>query len=156
MRKRNIAAPELSTRARGNHVTARHSPRHLCRFAARRDHLGAQLLAHRRREDERTHIRASDLEGLTSVLPSQTAIAESAFKHGLNRESIGHAYRHRIIAHPLDSKRPDHYLVIGPDLAGNLIELALSVEAGETVRVFHAMPIRRQHIRMLRRSPGRS
>ena len=67
----------------------------------------------------------------------------SAFKHGINEAAIRHVFHTRIIdvlMEGFDNK----YIVIGFDLAGNLLEVMYNRIGRETVKVFHAMKCRRQ------------
>ena len=87
------------------------------------------------------------------VLHSRThvlRIKDSALRHGLTREVISHAYDMAVDGVVLD---PDHdppkFLVIGPDKAGNLLELiGGDLESGEQV-IWHAMKYRPQHWKLV-------
>ena len=51
----------------------------------------------------------------------------SAFKHGVTIDRIEHAYDHVIVVADLDpDSDPTKVLLIGPDTAGNLLELIAS------------------------------
>ena len=67
----------------------------------------------------------------------------SAFKHGVPAESIAHALTQRLVAVDLDvDGDPPRVLAIGPDLAGNLLEVIWLELAEERMLVIHAMPLR--------------
>jgi hypothetical protein len=65
----------------------------------------------------------------------------SAFKHGVTREDILHAYRNRIHDSQLDDYGYKN-VFIGFNLAGNPIEVFYNPIGDETVKVFHAMDCR--------------
>ena len=67
----------------------------------------------------------------------------SAFKHGVLEESIAHAVTQRLVVVDLDADGdPPRVLAIGPDLAGNLLEVIWLELADERVLVIHAMSLR--------------
>ena len=67
----------------------------------------------------------------------------SAFKHGITINRIKHAYDHVIVVADLDpDSDPPKVLLIGPDAAGNLLELIALVLAGDELLIIHAMPLR--------------
>jgi len=67
----------------------------------------------------------------------------SAFKHGVLVESIAHALAQRLVTVDLDvDGDPARVLAIGPDLAGNLLEVIWLELADERMLVIHAMPLR--------------
>ena len=77
-------------------------------------------------------------------------ITKSALRHRLTREDISHAYDMAIFSDVLD---PDHdppkLLFLGPDGAGNLLELiGGDFESGDRV-IWHAMPCRPQYSKLL-------
>jgi hypothetical protein len=74
-------------------------------------------------------------------------VHRSARRHGVSDESIHHAIEHRLVTRALDED-PPRTLVIGPDLAGNLIELVV-VEFEDVQLVIHAMPLRRKYHSLL-------
>ena len=69
-------------------------------------------------------------------------IHASAYRHGLTADDIEHAWSNSIGFYDID---PDHEptksLCIGPDTAGNLVEL-LYLQLPTDVLVIHAMPLR--------------
>lgn len=68
-------------------------------------------------------------------------IHSSAYRHGLDDETIEHAWEHALGFYDID---PDHdppkSLCIGPDPAGNLLEL-LYLQLDDDL-ILHAMPLR--------------
>ena len=67
----------------------------------------------------------------------------SAFKHGIDEAAIRHVF-HAHITDVLMEGFDNKYIVIGFDLAGNLLEVMYNRIDRETVKVFHAMKCRRQ------------
>jgi len=65
----------------------------------------------------------------------------SAFKHGVKREDIIHAYRTRIRAGLLDSYC-NKYGFIGFNRAGNPIEVFYNPIGEDVIKIFHAMNCR--------------
>jgi hypothetical protein len=69
-------------------------------------------------------------------------IQSSAYRHGLDDEQIRHAWEHALGFYAID---PDHDppkgLYIGPDLAGNLLEL-LYLRLDDDELTIHAMALR--------------
>lgn len=67
----------------------------------------------------------------------------SAFKHGYDEEVIVHAVAHAIVIADLDPDAdPPKVLAIGPDLAGNLLEVVWLELADDVELVIHAMQLR--------------
>lgn len=75
-------------------------------------------------------------------------IHESARKHGVADQDILHAIDHALAIEDV-GEEPDRWLLIGPDRAGNLLEVVvlLTVEADQLV--IHAMPMRPQYRTLL-------
>jgi hypothetical protein len=67
----------------------------------------------------------------------------SAFKHGIDEASIRHTLKIHI-TDVLMAGFDNKYLVVGFDLAGNLLEVMYNRINGETIKVFHAMKCRKQ------------
>lgn len=66
----------------------------------------------------------------------------SAFKHGYGEEAILHAVHHAIVVVDLDPDTdPPKVLTIGPDRAGNLLEV-IWLDLADTELVIHAMELR--------------
>lgn len=66
----------------------------------------------------------------------------SAFKHGYDEETILHAVEHAIVVVDLEPDAdPPKVLAIGPDPAGNLLEV-IWLDLADTELVIHAMDLR--------------
>ncbi len=66
----------------------------------------------------------------------------SAFKHRYDKQAILHALEHALVVVDLDPDAdPPKVLAIGPDPAGNLLEV-IWLELAEVELVIHAMPLR--------------
>ncbi len=74
-------------------------------------------------------------------------VLRSALRHGIQGEDILHAINHAITVEEVGDD-PVRWLVLGPDRAGNLLELVvMDHPAGPAV--IHAMPMRTQYQRLL-------
>ncbi len=73
---------------------------------------------------------------------SETQVSESAYRHGLTIDEIRHAWANAVAFFDIDHEHePTKSLCIGPDTAGNLLEvLYLQLPDGDLV--IHAMPLR--------------
>ena len=70
-------------------------------------------------------------------------IHRSARKHGLDDTVIGHALAHALTVIDLDPEADaPKVLAIGPDRAGNLLEIIWIELADDVDLVIHAMPLR--------------
>ena len=69
-------------------------------------------------------------------------IAPSAHRHGVDEETIIHAFNHAIRAEDLEEGLT---MLVGPDRAGNLYELGV-VDSHDGPLVVHAMPARRTYL----------
>lgn len=69
-------------------------------------------------------------------------IAPSAHKHGVDDETIVHAFNNPIRAEDLDDELT---MLIGPDQAGNLYEIGV-VSSAQGPVVVHAMPARYKYL----------
>lgn len=70
-------------------------------------------------------------------------IHRSARKHGVEETAIFHALEHAIIVVDLEpGSDPPKVLAIGPDQAGNLLEVIWLELADKVGLVIHAMPLR--------------
>ncbi len=77
-------------------------------------------------------------------------IHRSALKHGVTRPQISHATDHLVALADLDPESdPPKVLLIGPDKAGNLLELIALVLQGDELLVIHAMRLRSQFFILL-------
>jgi hypothetical protein len=70
-------------------------------------------------------------------------ILDSARKHGVDDETILHAFENPIFVEDLDEGLT---MFIGPDIAGNLYEIGV-VESDEGPLVIHAMKARPKYLR---------
>lgn len=71
----------------------------------------------------------------------------SARRHGIEDLDIHHAVD-KALAIEDAGEDPDRWLVIGPDRAGNLLEVVVLI-AGEAQIAIHAMPMRPKFRRLL-------
>jgi hypothetical protein len=80
-------------------------------------------------------------------------IHDAALKHGCTRENISHAVDMALYWDVLDyGADPPKQLIIGPDSAGNLLEL-IGGELNDDLWIWHAMPCRPHYLDVLPR-PG--
>jgi len=68
-------------------------------------------------------------------------VHESARKHGVDDPDIHHAIDHALVIEGA-GEEPDRWLVIGPDRAGNLLEVVVLVTTENTQLAIHAMALR--------------
>ena len=69
-------------------------------------------------------------------------ISESAYRHGLTGDEIRHAWANAVAFFDIDREHePIKSLCIGPDTAGNLLEV-LYLQLPDVELVIHAMPLR--------------
>jgi len=73
---------------------------------------------------------------------------DSARKHGVADQDIVHAIDHALAIEDA-GEDPDRWLLIGPDTAGNLLEVVVLITAEGTQIVIHAMPMRDKYARLL-------
>lgn len=73
---------------------------------------------------------------------SGVEIHRSARKHGVADEDIVHAATQYLVACPLDDDSPPRELRLGPDHAGNLLEIVVLLLDDGTELVIHAMRMR--------------
>lgn len=77
-------------------------------------------------------------------------IHRSAGKHGVLEGDVLHAVEHEIVSVDLDPDTdPPKVLVIGPDSAGNLLEVIALVLSDDQLTAIHAMKLRRQFYELL-------
>jgi hypothetical protein len=70
-------------------------------------------------------------------------IHRSARRHGVTDADIRHATGHPLVVIDLDpDSDPPKELAIGPDQAGNLLEVIILVLADDRLLAIHAMPLR--------------
>jgi uncharacterized DUF497 family protein len=72
----------------------------------------------------------------------------SARKHGVVDEDIHHAIDHALAIEDA-GEDPDRWLVIGPDRAGNLLEVVVITTVEGTQLAIHALPMRARFARLL-------
>ena len=78
-------------------------------------------------------------------------IFESARKHGVSDDDILHAIDFAVVAAEEDDGK---VLYLGPDTAGNLLEVIAVVREDDTEIVIHAMKMRRIYEPLLREMGG--
>ena len=93
------------------------------------------------------------LRSVSSRTPfrSTTSVVEvhdSARKHGVVDEDIHHAIDQALAIEDA-GEDPDLWLVIGPDRAGNLLEVVVLTTVEDTRLAIHAMPMRARFGRLL-------
>lgn len=74
-------------------------------------------------------------------------VLASALHHGVDADDIQHALVHALAVDQV-GEDPDRYLVLGPGLAANLLELVV-LDRPHGPAVIHAMPMRPQYRRLL-------
>lgn len=72
----------------------------------------------------------------------------SAYKHGIERDDIHHAWRNQICYVELDYDGARQLLVIGPNRTGALLELVVLTD--EPARIIHADRLRPKFHKFLR------
>ena len=75
-------------------------------------------------------------------------IHDSARKHSVADEDILHAIDHAL-AFEDAGEDPDRWLLIGPDAAGNLLEVVVMITTEGNQLAIHAMPMRDEYRRLL-------
>jgi hypothetical protein len=77
-------------------------------------------------------------------------IHHSAGRHGIDDHDIRHATEHPVVVADIDRDAdPPMLLVIGPDRAGNLLEVVVLTLASGRLLVIHALALRRKYRRLL-------
>ncbi|MEJ7892987.1 MAG: hypothetical protein WKF94_10130 [Solirubrobacteraceae bacterium] len=76
-------------------------------------------------------------------------VLRSALRHGVPDEDIQHALRSALLVEEIDED-PMRYLTLGPDRAGNLLELVV-LDRPQGPAVMHAMPMRAKYQHLLPR-----
>ena len=72
----------------------------------------------------------------------------SAFKHGVSEAGIRRALAYPQYEAPLEDDE-DKYIVLGFDIAGNLLEIVYNRVDEDTINVFHAMKCRKTYFSLL-------
>ncbi len=84
----------------------------------------------------------------------QLRVEDSALKHGCSVEDISHAVDMAVLEIELDpDSEPPKLLFIGPDHAGNLLEL-VGGELPDLLMIWHADACRKKYLKLLPRSGG--
>jgi hypothetical protein len=89
-----------------------------------------------------------DRSGIFSYYNKEVEIHDSARKHGVADQNIVHAIDYALVIEDA-GEDPDRWLLIGPDTAGNLLEVVVLLTAEGTQIVIHAMPMRDKYARLL-------
>jgi len=73
-------------------------------------------------------------------------VHRSARRHSVDDQDIRHAIEHPVVVADIDPDAdPPKLLAIGPDRAGNLLEVVVLTLADDRLLVIHAMPLRRKY-----------
>jgi hypothetical protein len=75
-------------------------------------------------------------------------IHASARRHGVADQDMLHAVEFAVVVDDL-GEDPDRWLVLGPDPAGNLLEVVVLISAEGDALIIHAMPMRSRYRRLL-------
>ncbi len=79
----------------------------------------------------------------------------SSSKHGVHPHDVLHAIEHSMVSTDLEPDAdPPRILIIGPDRAGNLIEVVLLHLSNDRLLVIHATGLRKQFYELLPRAKG--
>lgn len=79
-------------------------------------------------------------------------ILASALRHEINIADIRHGIEHALVVEEV-GEDPSRFLILGPDLAGNLLEIVV-LDRAKGPAVIHAMAMRTAYGRLL--DEGRS
>jgi hypothetical protein len=80
-------------------------------------------------------------------------IHRSARRHGIGDQDIRHAADHPLVVVDLDAEAdPPKLLVVGPDRAGNMIEVIILTLADDRLLAVHAMALREKYYALLPRA----
>jgi hypothetical protein len=77
------------------------------------------------------------------------SVHSSAGKHGVRDEDALHAAANTIYRSYLDEDTPARQLILGFDTRGTLLELVLLVFDSGNELIIHAMPARKQYLKLL-------
>lgn len=75
-------------------------------------------------------------------------IHDSAHRHEVADDDMLHAVEHSLVVEDLGDD-PDRWLVLGPDTAGNLLEVIVLISREGDEIIIHAMPMRPKYQRLL-------
>lgn len=82
-------------------------------------------------------------------------VHESALKRRYTRDDISHAIDMAVYEADFDPDNdPPKLLFVGPDLAGNLLELFGGVISNDDLLIWHAMPCRDEYLELLPKTGG--
>jgi len=82
-------------------------------------------------------------------------IHRAARQHGVRDKDIQHAAANPVVVSDIDPDAdPPKLLVIGPDTAGNLLELVMLILGDDRLLAIHAMPLRRAYYPLLPQNDG--
>jgi len=79
-------------------------------------------------------------------------ILPSARKHGISDDDIRHAFTNALAAITTHDQ-PDFTMIIGPDLAAQLLELGI-LASEDNDYVIHAMPARTKYLKLIQPNRG--
>lgn len=83
------------------------------------------------------------------------SVADAALKHGCCIEDISHAIDMAMFETEIEpDSDPPKILFIGPDPAGNLLELIGGEMDDDFLRIWHAKPCRKKYLKLLPKSGG--
>jgi uncharacterized DUF497 family protein len=71
----------------------------------------------------------------------------SAFRHGVDLADTEHAVRNAMVVEEIATD-PTRYLVLGPDRAGNLLEVVV-MDRSQGPAVIHSMPMQARYQKLL-------
>lgn len=89
-----------------------------------------------------------DPSGIFSYYNKHVEIHGSARKHGVADQDIVRVIDHALAIEDA-GEDPDRWLLIGPDTAGNLLEVVVLITADGTQIAIHAMPMRDKYAKLL-------
>jgi hypothetical protein len=75
-------------------------------------------------------------------------VSSSARRHGVDDDDVIHAVTHSLAVEDAGDD-PNRWLVIGPDQAGNLLEVIVLITLEGDEIAIHAMPMRPKYRRLL-------
>jgi uncharacterized DUF497 family protein len=79
---------------------------------------------------------------------NRVEVHDSARKHGVADEDVIHAVDHALVIEDA-GEDPDRWFVIGPDRAGNFLEVVVMTATEGSQLAIHAMPLRARFRRLL-------
>lgn len=97
-------------------------------------------------------MRASNTqpELCSTVSGVELQIRQAALKHGVTSESIAHAVSHPLyVDEDFQETDPPKVLLLGPDPAGNVLEVIGRYANEDVLVIFHAMTARTELLQLL-------